>query len=65
MVDNDTSSKIGVGSFNKLLTSGTEFKSLKLPNDKCIHVDPQNFLWVNIEIIDPLVPKDMFRLVFL
>ena len=37
----------------------------KLSCDNCIHVDPQNFLWVNIEIIDPLVPKDMSRLVFL
>ena len=33
----------------------------KLLNDNCIHVDPQNFLWVNIEIIDPLVPKDISR----
>ena len=33
----------------------------KLLNDNCIHVDPQNFLWVNIEIIDPLVPKDIAR----
>ena len=33
----------------------------KLPCDNCIHVDPQNFLWVNIEIIDPLVPKDISR----
>ena len=33
----------------------------KLLNDICIHVDPQNFLWVNIEIIDPLVPKDISR----
>ena len=33
----------------------------KLLNDNYIHVDPQNFLWVNIEIIDPLVPKDISR----
>ena len=61
MVDNDTSSKIGVGSFNKLLPSGAELNFQKLPTDNCIHVDPQNFLWVNIEIIDPLVPKDISR----
>ena len=61
MVDNDTSSKIGVGSFNKLLPSGTELNFQRIATDNCIHVDPQNFLWVNIEIIDPLVPKDISR----
>ena len=61
MVDNDTSSKIGVGSFNKLLPSGTELNFQIIATDNCIHVDPQNFLWVNIEIIDPLVPKDISR----
>ena len=64
MVDNDTSSKIGVGSFNKLLTSGTELNFQKIANWQLytsVHVDPQNFLWVNIEIIDPLVPKDISR----
>ena len=61
MVDNDTSSKIGVGSFNTLLTSGTELNFQKIANWQLYTCRPTNILWVNIEIIDPLVPKDISR----
>ena len=61
MIDNDTSSKIGVGSFNKLLTSGTELKFLKIAKWQLYTCRPTNILWVNFEIIDPLVPKDISR----
>ena len=61
MVDNDTSSKIGVGSFNKLLTSGTELNFQKIAKWQLYTCRPTKILWVNIEIIDPLVPKDISR----
>ena len=61
MVDNDTSSKIGVESFNKLLTSGTEFTFLNIAKWQLYTCRPTNILWVSIEIIDPLVPKDISR----
>ena len=61
MVDMTLQARLAWGASTNCLRPELNRIFKKLLNDNCIHVDPQNFLWVNIEIIDPLVPKDISR----